>query len=341
MSTPQEHERFPGRPTAAPAPWPTGDGTAPAAQRTYVVACLAGHGIGPEVTAAASRALAHVSRQHGFRIDEVHPPFAGEALHRSGHPLPASTRAAIRAADAVLVADATAPALAGVQAELDLAVRVTRLLTEDGSSLTTFSPLHEQAEDVTLERAFATACARTGRLVSVGIGEAWRDRVDDHATGHQGVAVEHTTLADALARLAEDPGSLGLVVAERAVSDAVAGAPALGGRRDPGATGYLSTTGPGLFGPTHGHARDIAGQGVANPSEMLVAAALLLDEGLGRRSAAVALEESLLATLGTSRRTADMSGSGVAATTLEFMEAVLGLLPSARRDTEFALAVHR
>ena len=45
--------------------------------RTFVVACLAGHGIGPEVTAAASRALAQVSRHHGFRIEEVHPPFDG------------------------------------------------------------------------------------------------------------------------------------------------------------------------------------------------------------------------------------------------------------------------
>ena len=32
------------------------------ARRTYVVACLAGHGIGPEITAAASRALARPRR---------------------------------------------------------------------------------------------------------------------------------------------------------------------------------------------------------------------------------------------------------------------------------------
>ena len=61
-------------------------------RRTFVVACLAGHGIGPEVTAAASRALAQVSRQHGFRVEEVHPPFDGEAVMQSGHPLPAATR---------------------------------------------------------------------------------------------------------------------------------------------------------------------------------------------------------------------------------------------------------
>lgn len=342
MTTTQDNHDPPGRRMAVPrAPRPIGSDRAPASRRTYVVACLAGHGIGPEVTAAASRALASVSRQHGFRIDERHPPFAGEALHRSGHPLPQSTRTATRSSDAVLVAGATAPALAGVIAELDLAVRVTRLLTGGASSLTTFAPLHDGAEDLTLRYAFAASRARAGRLVSVGVSDAWRDRVELHATRHDGVAVEHVTLAAALALLSRDPGSLGLVVVEQAVSDAVAGAPALGGRRRLAATGYLSVTGPGLFAPTHGHAHDIAGQGIANPSEMILAAALLLDEGLGRRSAAVALEESLVATLGSSRRTADMSGATPAATTREFVDAVLGLLPSARRDTEFALAVPR
>ena len=54
--------------------------------------------------AEASRALAEAGRLHGFGIDELHPPFAGEAVARHGHPLPASTRAACRQADAVLVA---------------------------------------------------------------------------------------------------------------------------------------------------------------------------------------------------------------------------------------------
>ena len=44
-------------------------------------------------------------------------------------------------------------------------------------------------------------------------------------------------------------------------------------------------TGPGIFGPTHGSAPDIAGQGVPNPSGMLLAAALMLAEGLGERAA--------------------------------------------------------
>ena len=72
-------------------PDPTTDMTA---RRRYVVTCLAGHGIGPEVTAAASRALARLGREHGFDVEELHPPFDTEALTRSGHLLPAATRRA-------------------------------------------------------------------------------------------------------------------------------------------------------------------------------------------------------------------------------------------------------
>ena len=82
-----------------------------------------------------------------------------------------------------------------------------------------------------------------------------------------------------------------------------------------------------------------AGQGVADPSPMLLATALMLSEGLGRPVAGRALEESLAAALRGPRRPVELAAPGVAATTREFVDAVLGLLPSARRDTEFALGV--
>ena len=312
-------------------------------RRTFVVACLAGHGIGPEVTAAASRALAQVSRQHGFRVEEVHPPFGGEAVMQSGHPLPPATRAAALSADAVLVAGATAPALEGVKAELDLAVRVTRVIADDGSVTATFSPLGGSSPDWALDRALrggevarwptsrrsgSTAAGATG---STQHAAASRRRRGDasHAGGTPSGPSRRTR-----------PGSSVLVV-EEPVADAVVQAPSLARRRYLAATGYLSPDGPGLFAPTHGSAHDIAGHGVANPSEMLLAAALLLGEGLGRRAAAEALEESLAAALQSTRRTPDMTQAGVAATTREFVDAVLALLPSARRDTEFALGVTR
>ena len=59
-----------------------------------LVACLAGDGVGPELMAEATRALARVSKLHSLPLDELHLPFAGEAVTRYGHALPLSTRAA-------------------------------------------------------------------------------------------------------------------------------------------------------------------------------------------------------------------------------------------------------
>src|SRR3954465_5308206 len=101
------------------------------------VACRAGDGVGPELMAAATRALDRVAALHHFELDDRHLPFAGEAVTRSGHPLPAATRAGhpapaaardgSRDADAILVASPGEPAFAGVKADLQLAWRVARI----------------------------------------------------------------------------------------------------------------------------------------------------------------------------------------------------------------------
>jgi isocitrate/isopropylmalate dehydrogenase len=68
---------------------------------------------------------------------------------------------------------------------------------------------------------------------------------------------------------------------------------------------------------------------------MLLAAALMLGEGLGERAAARTLERAVVHTLAGGARTADLVQSGVAATTREFMDALLAELPQSRTDTEF------
>jgi len=307
-------------------------------RRRYVVACLAGNGIGPEVMAEASRALAEVSSLHGFCVDEVHPPFGGEALAQAGHPLPPATRRATLAADAVLAAGSSQPALEGVKAELDLTASVVRTQLADGGDLTVFAPLQEGGEKWAVERAFDAAKARDGRLVAVGMDGSWSTFVQGVAESHDGVAVRDLTLAQALQEVASTPDRLGVVVTERLLADALAEAPRLRGSRSRTATGFLSSSGPSLFGPTHGSASDIAGQGVANPTEMLLAVALLLGEGLGRHAAAETLQGSVAAALRQPERTPDLAEGGrLASGTREFVDVVLGLLPSTRRDTEFAL----
>jgi 3-isopropylmalate dehydrogenase len=307
-------------------------------KKRYTIACLSGDGIGPEVTAEASRALAAVSHMHGFALDELHVPFGGDAVRRFGHPLPPATRAAYREADAVLVATTREPALDGVMAELDLAWRITRVCARR-SELAVVSPLEDDASELAVDRAFRLAFSRRARLVAVGESARWHAAVAAAEERWEGVLVERVPFEEAVAGLREDLTGFDVLVSELPFARGLAGTAAVAheGTRMV-ASGRVGADGKGVFGPTHGSASAIAGQGVANPSAMLLAAALLLGEGLGERSAAGTLERAVVDTLGTGVRTPDLVSSGAGATTREFMDALLAALPSARRDTEFAEA---
>jgi len=301
----------------------------------YTVACLSGDGIGPELMAEASRALAEAGRLHGFGVDELHPPFAGEAVAQLGHPLPASTRAACRQADAVLVALTREPALEGVKAELDLTWRIQRVRLPAGD-IAIVSPLVDDAEPFVVRRAFDLARSRRGRVVAVGEGTSWSATVDAEAERQPGVQAERLSLSRALPLLTNNPDRFCVVVTQQQHAELVSdlAAASRNGSRIV-ASGRLSTTGPGVFGPTHGSAPELAGQGVANPSGILLATALMLGEGLEEQAAAKTLERAISGAIAAGHRTADLDGGGVAATTRDFMDAVLDLMPSSRTDVEF------
>ena len=67
------------------------------------IAILPGDGIGPEVTAAAVEVLTDVARRHGHDFAFAEHPIGGAAIDAGGDPLPATTLAACKAADAVLL----------------------------------------------------------------------------------------------------------------------------------------------------------------------------------------------------------------------------------------------
>ena len=307
-------------------------------KKRYTVALLSGDGIGPEMTAEASRALRAVSVMHGFRVEELHVPFGGDAVRRFGHPLPSFTRAACAEADAVLVATTREPALEVVKAELDLSWRITRVCAR-GSELAVVSPLVDGALDLAVDRAFRLALSRRARLTSVGHTERWLAAVEAGAERREGVHVEHARFEAAVTGLLRDPSRYDVIASEQPFAEALASTAAFAheGTRLV-ASGRVGADGKGVFGPTHGSALEIAGQGVANPSAMLLAVALLLGEGLGERSAARTLERGVMEALETGMRTPDMVSSGAGATTREFTDALLATLPSARSDAEFERA---
>lgn len=302
---------------------------------TYSVACLSGHGVGAEVMAEASRAFDHVSRLHGFRVDEIHRPFGAEAFAQSGRTLPTETRRATLAAQAILVGAANEPALAGVESELDLRARVDRVVFAPRGAVTVVSPLGEAAPQWALEQAFDIARSSRARVTSVGGDAHWRSLVESEAEHHPGVLVEVLPMNTAVSGLAFDPGRFDVVVTPAPFAEPLVGLVAHGHRPRVVASGRLARTGPGIFAPAHGAAEDIAGQGVANPASMLLAAALLLGEGLGERRAAETLTGAVLEACANGVRTPDMVATGIGATTREFADVVLSRLPSALTSAEF------
>ncbi|MHB8470745.1 MAG: hypothetical protein ACYDCH_13485, partial [Gaiellaceae bacterium] len=157
--------------------------------RTATIACLTGAGTAPELMAEAVLALDAVARLHGVELIDQHVPFGGVALARLGHPIPATTRAAVLGAEAVLVAGADEPALADIMAELDLRARVTRVRFGHDDDVALVSPYEESSSEWALDAAFRLAEGRQVRLASVG-DESWHDLARDVGAGYEHVRFE-------------------------------------------------------------------------------------------------------------------------------------------------------
>jgi len=291
---------------------------------TKRVACLAGDGVGPELMAAATRALDRVAELHNFDLDDRHLPFAGEAVTRSGHPLPASTRAGYRDVDAILVASPHEPAFAGVKADLHLAYRVARVHVGPGRELVVLGPVGEWANETAIAHAFQCAASRRGRIVSVGDSPLWRETVAREAELWNGLELELAPLGETLVRLRDDAHTLDVVVTETHLVDAlVDAAAAFSGSGASVAHAWLPDDGPGVFAPGRTAPDDEAGFGVVDPMGMLLATSLMLSEGLQRRAASQTLERAVGVAASRERRD-----------TREFTDAVIELLPQSRTDVD-------
>jgi 3-isopropylmalate dehydrogenase len=289
------------------------------------VACLAGDGVGPELMAAATRALDRVSKLHQLELDDRHLPFGGEAVTRSGHPLPAATRTGYRDVDAILVASPNEPALDGVKADLQLAWRVARVHLGDAGDLVVVGPVGDWANEIAISKAFSCAASRHGRIVSVGESTEWRDAVARQTARWDGLEVEEDGLGQALGRLRDRPESLDVIVTEAHLVSAVVDAAAhYAGSPSSVAQAWLPDHGPGVFAPGTSDSDEVAGFGVVDPMGMLLTASLMLAEGLKRRSASRTLERAV----GEVARRRDTHD------TRSFTDAVIEMLPQSRTDVE-------
>ena len=296
---------------------------------TYSIACLAGNGIGPEVMAQASRGMREAARLHGFAVDERHVAFGADATMRFGNPFPLASRDAALAADAILAATVDQSLLAALESELDLRAAVMRVRRR-AAAITFVAPLREDAWEWTLSRAAVAARSSRGRLTLVGSEAGWDAAADASAGRDDGLDVARLSTRRAIRALVSHPEAFDVVVCARPVLVALAELPWCLDPHRVLAWGRAAAAGPSIYGPSHGTAADIAGQGVADPSSMLLAAALML-EGLGERGAGSTLSSAVsqVHANGSSRAV------GTVSMTSELTDAVLALLPQSHSNAEF------
>lgn len=290
-------------------------------------ACLAGDGVGPELMAAATRALDRVAHLHSLELADVHLPFAGEAMTRSGHPLPPETRNAYREVDAILVSSRHEPAFEGVKADLHLAWRIARVQLGERADVAVIAPMGAWADSIAVERAFSCASSRRGRVATVSTDDSWFDFVEREQARWPGMHVERLGLGAAVVRLKESPGAIDVVVTESHLMDGLVDAAShFAGSKASVAHGWMPDRGPGVFAPGESEADDLGGFDAADPTGMLLTASLLLGEGLHRRAASRTLERAV--------GTAAGRNGTAPRQTRSFTDAVIALMPEARTDVE-------
>jgi len=286
------------------------------------IACLTGAGTAPELMAEAVFALDRVARLHNLDVEETHATFGGGAFARAGQTVPPSTRAAILDADAVLVAGADEPALEEVMGDLDLRAQATRVRFGHHDDVVVVAPRFEDASEWAAERAFAIAEQRTLRLAAVGDAD-WRELVDSVAERHDHVTVEHVAPKLAIPLAAFTASRFDVVAVARQWAEPMGEILAASAAARVAAHGLLAEHGPSLFVPAPDGGYALAGAGVVNPSSMLLAAATMLDFGLGHPVAAATLAGAVSAALVDGPQTPDLLRRGIGATTREFTTRVV------------------
>jgi isocitrate/isopropylmalate dehydrogenase len=284
--------------------------------------------------AEAVLALDAVGRLHGLHIDDRHVSFGGVAVARAGQNVPSSTREAIMDADAVLVAGAEEPALAEVMAELDLRAQVTRVRFGVRDDVAFVFPVSASATVWTIEAAFRIAETRTMRIAAVG-DAPWNDVVDAIGAQHEHVRVEHLAPKIAIPLAAFSASRFDVVAVAPAWAEAMIEIAAAPAAARVAAHGLLAEHGPSLFVPSPDGGYALAGSGVANPSSMLLAAAMMLEHGLDAPAAGATLAGAVSAALVDGPQTPDLLRLGVGATSREFTSRVVSGFQHSSQNAEF------
>jgi 3-isopropylmalate dehydrogenase len=187
--------------------------------------------------------------------------------------------------------------------------------------------------------AFAAACERRGKLVSVDKanvlenGVLWRQTVTELGREFPEVELSHLYVDNAAMQLIRRPRDYDVLLSENLfgdiLSDELAMLTGSLGMLPSASLGSEATEGGhkgrfGLYEPSGGSAPDIAGQGIANPVAQILSAALMLRYSFGKEAAARAIEDAVRGTLEAGFRTGDIyTGEGRRVGTREMGAAIV------------------
>ena len=159
-------------------------------------------------------------------------------------------------------------------------------------------------------------------------GSLWKRTFDRVASEFDHVATDYQHVDAAAMFFITNPDRFDVVVTDNLFGDILSDlGPACTGTIGVAPSGNISPTGdfPSLFEPVHGSAPDIAGQGIANPSGMILSVGLMFEHSFARPDLRLALDQATAATLAAGIRTPDIGGeASTAALTdalLEHLEA--------------------
>ncbi len=178
--------------------------------------------------------------------------------------------------------------------------------------------------------AFKTAMVRGKRLCSVDkanvleTSQLWRDVMIEVSAEYPDVELSHMYVDNAAMQLVRNPGQFDVVVTGNLFGDILSDQASM----CVGSIGLLASASlgegtKGLYEPIHGSAPDIAGQGIANPSAMILSAAMMLRHSFAMEAEASRIEAAVAAVLAQGVLGHDLGGK---ASTTEIGDAIVAQL---------------
>jgi 3-isopropylmalate dehydrogenase len=182
-----------------------------------------------------------------------------------------------------------------------------------------------------LRVGFNLARQRRGKLTSIDKANAletsrlWRQMATEMAGQYPDVTLNHMYVDACAMQLIRWPADFDVIVTENMFGDILTDeasmlAGSMGmlpsaslGRRRKNGTAF------GMYEPIHGTAPDIAGQGKANPTAMILSAAMMLRLSLGLPQVAEVVERAVDQAISQGYRTPDIAGPGAKAVNTEAM----------------------